>query len=97
MRSPFRRSAQEISPFSGVSTAGSYTVDAFEGASPPGFDVFRVEITTGHRTIWKTLMPWDPVGVQGIRNNTVITPGARSYCYSHLRRLGDLFVVDGLQ
>jgi hypothetical protein len=27
----------------------------------------------------------------------VITPDARSYCYSYQRRLGDLFVVAGLK
>ena len=39
----------------------------------------------------------DPVGVEGLRDTVVITPDARSYCYSYMRRLGDLFVVDGLK
>jgi hypothetical protein len=59
--------------------------------------VFRVEIATGRRTVWKTLAPADPIGVEDHRERTVITPDARSYCYSYLRRLGDLFVVTGLQ
>ena len=42
-------------------------------------------------------MPSDPVGVEDLRETVVITPDARSYCYWYLRRLGDLFVVDGLK
>lgn len=42
-------------------------------------------------------MPSDPVGVEDMRETVVITPDARSYCYSYLRRLGDLFVVEGLK
>ena len=63
----------------------------------PAVDVFRVEITTGARVLWKMLTPPDPVGVESLRGTVVITPDARSYCYSYMRRLGDLFVVDGLK
>jgi eukaryotic-like serine/threonine-protein kinase len=66
-------------------------------ARSPGVDVFRVELATGRRVLWKTLMPADPVGVEDIRETVVITPDAQSYCYSYVRRLGDLFVVDGLK
>lgn len=74
-----------------------YTVDDAGGVASPAFDVFRVELTTGARVLWKTLTPPDPVGVQSNRGTLVITPDARSYCYSYRRRLGDLFVVDGLK
>jgi hypothetical protein len=52
---------------------------------------------TGSRVLWKTLTPSDPVGVEDMRESVVLTPDAQSYCYSYLRRLGDLFVVDGLK
>ena len=42
-------------------------------------------------------MPSDPVGVEDLRGNIVITPDARGYCYSYMRRLGDLFVIAGLK
>ena len=74
-----------------------YTVDTAGDVTSPAFDVFRVELTTGARVLWKTLSPSDPVGVEGLRASVVITPDARSYCYSYMRRLGDLFVVDGLR
>ena len=67
------------------------------GARSPAVDVFRVELTTGDRVLWKTLSPSDPVGVEDMRGNVVITPDAQAYCYSYMRRLGDLFVVDGLK
>ena len=74
-----------------------YTVDNVGDVRSPAVDVFRVELTTGARVLWKTLTPPDPVGVEGMRATVVITPDARSYCYSYMRRLGDLFVVDGLK
>jgi hypothetical protein len=74
-----------------------YTVDATEAARPAAVDVFRVELTTGDRVLWKTLAPSDPVGVEDVRRNVVITPDAQAYCYSYQRRLGDLYVVDGLK
>jgi hypothetical protein len=74
-----------------------YVVERAELPHPAGFDVFRVELATGRRVLWKTLTPSDPVGVEDIRAATVITPDARSYCYSYARRLGDLFVVEGLK
>ena len=73
-----------------------YTVDSVRDVRSPGIDLFRVDITTGARMLWKRLTPSDPVGVEGLRPTVVITPDARSYCYSYIRRLGDLFVVNGL-
>jgi hypothetical protein len=74
-----------------------YTVDKVQGARLPAVDIFRVELGTGVRSLWKTLTPSDPVGVEDMRETVVITPDAQSYCYSYLRRLGDLFVVGGLK
>jgi hypothetical protein len=74
-----------------------YTVDIVEGLRPPAVDVFRVELATGARVLWKTLSPSDPVGVEDLRGTVAITPDAQAYCYSFMRRLGDLFVVDGVK
>jgi hypothetical protein len=74
-----------------------YTVDNVKVPRPPAVDVFRVELATGVRVLWKTLTPSDPVGVEDLRETVAITPDAQSYCYSYSRRLGDLFVVDGLR
>ena len=74
-----------------------YTVNAVEAARPATVEVFRLELATGNRTLWKVLSPSDPVGVEEMPATFVMTPDAQSYCYSYLRRLGDLYVVDGLE
>ena len=62
----------------------------------PTLVIFRVEPGTGARTLWRTLTPSDPVGVE-LGTSLALTPDAQTYCYSYIRRLGDLFVVDGLR
>jgi eukaryotic-like serine/threonine-protein kinase len=74
-----------------------YTLEGIGAVRSPAVDVFRVELTSGARVLWKTLSPPDPVGVETLRNTVLITPDARAYCYSYMRRLGDLFVVEGLK
>jgi hypothetical protein len=56
-----------------------------------------VELVSGHRKHWKTLTPSDPVGVEVNPASVVIAADGRAYCYSFLRRLGDLYVADGLK
>ena len=58
--------------------------------------VYRVDLETGNRELWKELMPVDPGGVERI-SNVVVTPDAKSYAYTFSRLLSDLFVVEGLK
>jgi hypothetical protein len=74
-----------------------YTVASPDGARQTAVDVSRVTIASGERIRWKTLEPSDPVGVEDMRETLTITPDAEAYCYSYIRRLGDLFVVNGLK
>ena len=74
-----------------------YTLEGVGRVGSPAVDVFRVELTTGARVLWKTLSPSDPVGAAILSRTVLITPDARAYCYSYMRRLGDLFVVNGLK
>jgi hypothetical protein len=67
------------------------------GPGRPANDIFRVELESGRRILWKTLAPADPVGVEFNGGSAVITPDGRAYCYTFNRRLGDLFVLDGLK
>jgi dipeptidyl aminopeptidase/acylaminoacyl peptidase len=56
----------------------------------------RLEIATGRREQWKTLIPEDPSGVRYI-NPVVVTPDGQSYAYSYGRILtSNLFVVDNV-
>ena len=55
-----------------------------------------MDLATGHRDLWKEISPADPAGVQSIANIKFSKDG-KSYAYSTLRLLSDLYVVDGLK
>jgi eukaryotic-like serine/threonine-protein kinase len=56
----------------------------------------RVDMETGRREHWKTLMPSDPLGVEAI-DTILITPDGRSYCYDPSGILTDLYVAEGVK
>jgi Tol biopolymer transport system component len=58
--------------------------------------IAHVDLATGHREPWKEIAPADPAGVQSIVNIKFSADG-KSYAYSTLRVLSDLYVVDGLK
>jgi eukaryotic-like serine/threonine-protein kinase len=58
--------------------------------------IFRLDLATGKRELWKELIPADPSGVQGI-GPIHITPDGKSYVYSLYRDLCDLYLVKGLK
>jgi hypothetical protein len=57
--------------------------------------VSRLNITTGEKQPLLELTPRDPAGVVGI-DNLNMTRDGRAYVYSFVRRLCDLYVVEGL-
>jgi hypothetical protein len=59
-------------------------------------DLVRIDVSSGARTTLRTLAPADLVGVDNI-GTVAITPDGGAYCYTYLRRLGALFIVDGLK
>ncbi len=67
-------------------------------ASKPGSParVFRVDLKTGERVLWKELFPEDPAGVAAILP-PLLTPDGRFYAYSYARLLSDLYLVEGLK
>ncbi len=58
--------------------------------------VYRLELTTGKRTLWKQFVPADPAGVATI-GPILITPDGKSYVYGFHRTLADLYLVEGLK
>ena len=58
--------------------------------------VTRVDLATGHRELWKEIVPADLAGVQSIPVINFSADG-KSYAYSAFRVLSDLYVVDGLK
>jgi hypothetical protein len=65
------------------------------GGVPP-VAIEQLDITTGRREPWKTLVPSDPVGIERLES-LVISPDGRGYCYSYARRQQELYVVEGLK
>jgi eukaryotic-like serine/threonine-protein kinase len=58
--------------------------------------VYRVELATGRRELWREVSPADPTGLLQI-TTPHITPDGRAYAYTYFRVLSDLYLVDGLK
>jgi eukaryotic-like serine/threonine-protein kinase len=58
--------------------------------------VYRVELSTGRRQLWKELNPPDPAGINFIRTPHISADG-KAYAYNYNRVLSELFLVDGLK
>lgn len=59
-------------------------------------DVFQLDIATGRRHLWKTLIPPDAAGVYSIIEFR-ITPSGHSYFYGYTRLLSQLYLIRGLR
>src|SRR3984893_5751440 len=57
--------------------------------------VYRVDLATGQRTLWKQLVPGDPAGVATI-GPILVTPDGKTFVYGFHRTLADLYLVEGL-
>jgi len=58
--------------------------------------VYRYEISSGRRELWKKIQPPDPVGVSFV-GRFVATPDGQAYAYDYFRILSYLQVVGGLK
>jgi hypothetical protein len=58
--------------------------------------IYRVDVATGQRQLWRTVVPSDPVGVYSLIDFE-ITPDGRSYFYTYRRALSELYEVRGLR
>jgi Tol biopolymer transport system component len=67
----------------------------YQQGKVPG-QLFRLNIETGQRLPWKTLMPLDPAGVNIIWP-LCVTPDGKSYVYGYRRYLSDLYLAEGLK
>ncbi|MGA7382269.1 MAG: protein kinase [Terriglobales bacterium] len=58
--------------------------------------VYRLDVATGHKTLWKELMPSDPAGVSRI-GPILLTMDGKSCVYGYHRILSDLYLVEGMK
>ncbi len=56
----------------------------------------RLEIDSGKRTAWREIVLADPTGADSI-GDFQLTPDGKSYCYSFMRALSRLYVVQDLR
>jgi serine/threonine protein kinase/Tol biopolymer transport system component len=58
--------------------------------------VNKLELATGHKQVWKQLVPLDVSGVTDI-SSVLITPDGNNYVYEYGRTLSDLYLVNDLK
>jgi hypothetical protein len=75
-------------------TSDARSVYVFRQGETP-INVNRLDVTTGHRQLWRSLTPADSGGVSAV--NPLPAPSGDSYIYSYNRTLSDLYLVEGLK
>ncbi len=58
--------------------------------------IYRLDVASGTRNLWKQLMPSDPAGVEHI-GPILLTPDGNTCVYGYHRTLADLYLVEGLK
>jgi len=58
--------------------------------------VSLLDLSSGRRTPWKELKPFDPAGSSAVLS-VAIAPDGKSYVYGHAQMLSDLYLVEGLR
>jgi Tol biopolymer transport system component len=58
--------------------------------------VYRVDVATGRKELWKELIPSDAAGVLNI-SPPIVTQDGKNYAFSYIRMLSDLYLVEGLK
>jgi len=58
--------------------------------------VYRVEVSTGRRELWKELTVPDPTGISGVRAGAMTSDG-KTFVFGYRQHLSDLYAVDGLK
>jgi eukaryotic-like serine/threonine-protein kinase len=76
-------------------TADGLSLYVYRGGELPA-KVYRLEVSTAHRALWKQLMPPDPAGVEYV-GPVLPAPDGKAYAYGYRRLLSDLYLVEGLK
>jgi hypothetical protein len=58
--------------------------------------VFKLEVATGKKELWRELMPADGAGIVDVAP-VIPTPNGQAYVYGYSRTLSDMYVVEGLK
>jgi len=63
---------------------------------PTSAEVYRIDLWTGARDLYRQLTPPDGVGLLGVPR-ILLSADGRSYVYTYVRFLDELYLVDGLR
>ena len=58
--------------------------------------VYRLDLTTGQREVWKEFMPGDPTGITSIGPNAISADG-KTILFGYSHTLSDLYIAEGLR
>jgi WD40 repeat protein len=58
--------------------------------------IFRLDVASGNRELWKELTPPDPAGISNVAPPAIAADG-KTYAYSYNRILSDLFLAEGIK
>jgi hypothetical protein len=58
--------------------------------------IHRIDLATGKRALVREVTPTNPAGLPGIRS-FVMTPDAQHLAYNYVRKLSDLYLIEGLK
>ena len=76
-------------------TAGGDSLFVLRSGGIPA-KIYRVNLATGQKEIWKQLMPTDATGVFDI-SQVALTNDGKAYAYSYSRLLSNVYLVEGLK
>jgi Tol biopolymer transport system component len=58
--------------------------------------VFRIDVASGQKTLWRSFEPADSAGIDTIRG-VLVSSDNKAYVYGYTRTLSDLYLVRGLK
>ena len=76
-------------------SADGRSLYVYQGGELPA-KIYKLDIATGTRNLWKQLMPPDPAGVEYVGPILPSSDGM-AYAYGYRRLLSDLYLVEGLK
>ena len=74
---------------------GGHSLFVYQPGEVPA-KVYRLDLSTGKKMLWKELVPADPAGVSTL-GPILVTPDGKTYVYGFHRTLADLYLVEGLR
>jgi eukaryotic-like serine/threonine-protein kinase len=90
-------------PFMGLLPAEGFTwtsdpqfVYAYQGHKLAPVKIYRVNIVTGQRQVFREITPSDEAGLFGM-SKIIFSANGRAYVYSYVRQLSELYLVNGVK